>query len=258
MNTRRMLEWGGLAASVVLIIFGAAALYMGFDGRSTVQDSLKQEQIFFGEASDPAVAKYADQWAGQQVTTGEQARAFAQIMREHTIESSGGLTYAQMGRYQSAANPSDQKGTNDEAAAAKDDERPADRQRRPQPLGDGDGADHGAQHELHGGAALDLRDRGRDRTAPDRRRTDDPGTRSARRTVPRGGRRAARGHDEGGHRPLIAPTSRSETRGRPPGRPLSSWGNPWFPHVPLLLRSAAAGVAWPPGRRSRPPAATAA
>ena len=42
------------------IIFGAAALYMGFDGRSTVQDSLKQEQIFFGEASDPAVAKYAD------------------------------------------------------------------------------------------------------------------------------------------------------------------------------------------------------
>jgi len=120
MNTRRLLEWGGLAASVVLIIFGAAALYMGFDGRSTVQDSLKQEQIYFGEASDPAVAKYADQWAGQQVTTGEQARAFAKIMREHTLESSGGLTYAQMGRFQSAANPSDQKGTNDEAAAAKD------------------------------------------------------------------------------------------------------------------------------------------
>ena len=29
-------------------------------------------------------------------------------------------TYAQMGRFQSAANPSDQKGTNDETAAAKD------------------------------------------------------------------------------------------------------------------------------------------
>src|SRR6188508_1195965 len=64
MNTRRLLEWGGLAASVVLIVFGAAALYMGFDGRSTVQDSLKQEQIYFGDASDPAVAKYASQWAG--------------------------------------------------------------------------------------------------------------------------------------------------------------------------------------------------
>ena len=120
MNTRRILEWGGLAASVVLIVFGAAALYMGFDGRSTVQDSLKQEQIFFGDATDPAVAKYADQWAGQQVTTGDQARSFAKVMRMHTLEATGGLAYAQMGRFQSAANPSDQKGTNDETAAAKD------------------------------------------------------------------------------------------------------------------------------------------
>src|SRR6185436_8245286 len=116
MNTRRFLEWGGLAAGVVLIAFGAAAQYMGVDGRSTVRDSLKQEQIYFGEASDPAVAKHADQWAGQQVKSGDQARAFAQVMREHTLEATGGLTYAQKGRFQSAANPSDQKGTNDEAA----------------------------------------------------------------------------------------------------------------------------------------------
>jgi len=119
MNTRRFLEWGGLAAGVVLIAFGAAALYMGVDGRSTVRDSLKQEQIFFGEASDPAVAKHADQWAGQQVKSGDQARAFALVMREHALESSAGMTYAQMGRYQSAASPSDPKGTNDEAQAAK-------------------------------------------------------------------------------------------------------------------------------------------
>ena len=120
MNARRLLEWGGLAAGVILIAFGVAAIYMGVDGRSTVRDSLKQEQIYFGDASDPAVAKYASQWAGQQVTTGDQARAFAKIMRMHTLEASGNLTYAQMGRYQSAAKPSDQKGTNDEAAAAKD------------------------------------------------------------------------------------------------------------------------------------------
>jgi hypothetical protein len=104
-----------------LIAFGAAAIYMGVDGRDTVRDSLKQEQIYFGDSSDPAVAKHADQWAGEQVLTGDQARAFALVMREHTLEASGGLTYAQMGRYQSAAKPDDQKGTNDEAAAAKDD-----------------------------------------------------------------------------------------------------------------------------------------
>ena len=120
MNTRRLLEWGGLAAGVVLIAFGAAAVYMGVDGRNTVRDSLKQEQIYFGEATDPAVAKHADQWAGEQVKTGDQARAFALVMREHALEASGGMTYAEMGRYQAAANPSDPKGTNDEAQAAKD------------------------------------------------------------------------------------------------------------------------------------------
>ena len=120
MNARRILEWGGLAASVVLIAFGIGALYMGIDGRGVVRDSIKQEQITFGEATDPAVAEHAEQWAGQQVATGDQARAFAKVMREHTLESTGGLTYSQMGRYQAAANPSDAKGTNDPAAAAKD------------------------------------------------------------------------------------------------------------------------------------------
>src|SRR4029078_11313787 len=89
-------------------------------GLSTTRDAIKGEGITFGESSDPAVAKYADQWAGQQVTNGDQARSFAKVMRMHTLEATGGLTYAQKGRFQPAANPSDQKGTNDETAAAKD------------------------------------------------------------------------------------------------------------------------------------------
>ena len=120
MSTRRILEWGGLAAGITLIAFGIGALYMGIDGRNTVRDSIAQEQIYFGDATDPAVAEHAEQWAGEQVTTGDQARAFALVMREHTLSSTDGLTYAQMGRFQSAANPQDPKGTSDEAAAAKD------------------------------------------------------------------------------------------------------------------------------------------
>jgi hypothetical protein len=120
MSARRILEWGGLAAGITLIAFGIGALYMGIDGRNTVRDSIKQEQISFGDATDPAVAEHAEQWAGEQVTTGDQARAFALVMREHTLSATGGLTYAQMGRFQSAANPQDPKGTSDEAAAAKD------------------------------------------------------------------------------------------------------------------------------------------
>jgi hypothetical protein len=119
---RKLFEIGGIIAGAVLIIFGAAAIYMGIDGRSTVRDSIKNEQITFGAADDPAVAKYASEWAEEDVRTGTQARAFAQVIHEHATEGSGGLTYSQMGRFISAADPENPAGTSDEAAALKDEE----------------------------------------------------------------------------------------------------------------------------------------
>jgi uncharacterized membrane protein YidH (DUF202 family) len=121
MKGRRIWEIGGFIAGGVLILFGIAAIALGVNGYTTTRDAIKEEGITFGSADDPAVAKYASQWADEQVTTGDQARAFAKVMREHTLESTGGLTYAEMGRFQSAANPGDPKGTSDEAAAVKDD-----------------------------------------------------------------------------------------------------------------------------------------
>jgi len=117
---RKLFELGGIFAGVVLVIFGAAAIYLGVDGRATVRDSIKQEQITFGAADDPAVAKYASEWAGEDVRTGTQARAFAQVIHEHALEGSGGLTYSQMGRFLSADDPKNPAGTSDEAAALKD------------------------------------------------------------------------------------------------------------------------------------------
>lgn len=122
MNLRKPFQIGGIIAGVVLIAFGVAAIYMGVDGRATVRESIKQEQISFGAADDPAVAKYAAQWAGQPLQTGAQARAFAQVMHEHALESSGGLTYAQMGRFVSTADPENPAGTSDETAALKDEQ----------------------------------------------------------------------------------------------------------------------------------------
>ena len=120
MKRRRIWEIGGFLAGGMLILFGVVAIFMGANGLNTTRDSIKAEGITFGSADDPAVAKYASQYAGQQVTNGDQARAFAKVMRMHTLEATGGLTYSQMGRYQSAAKPDDQAGTNDETAAAKD------------------------------------------------------------------------------------------------------------------------------------------
>jgi hypothetical protein len=121
MNVRRILEIGGLISGVMLVAFGVVALVLSIDSRNTVRDSLRQEQITFGSADDPAVAEHAEQWAGQQVLTGDQARAFALVIREHALEGSNGLTYSQMGRFLAADDPENLMGTNDPEAALTDD-----------------------------------------------------------------------------------------------------------------------------------------
>ena len=120
MKEGKLLRLGGYVSGGVLILFGIVVIALGIYGFTFTRDSIQEEGIVFGPASDPAVAEHAEQWAGEPVETGSQALAFAEIMREHTLASTDGLTYAEMGRYQSAADPSDPKGTNDEAAAAKD------------------------------------------------------------------------------------------------------------------------------------------
>jgi len=117
---KKLSEWGGILAGLVLVAFGIGAIYMGVDGRQTVRENLKAEMITFGSTEDPAVAKYAAQYAEEQVETGAQARAFAQVIREHALEGAGGLTYSQMGRYLAADDPKSAAGTSDEAAALKD------------------------------------------------------------------------------------------------------------------------------------------
>ena len=119
---RKIFELGGIIAGLVLVAFGVAAIYMGADGRTTVRDSIEQEQITFGSADEPAVARYASEWAEDDVRTGDQARAFAQVIHEHATEGSGGLTYSQMGRFVAADDPENPAGTSDEEAALKDEE----------------------------------------------------------------------------------------------------------------------------------------
>ena len=135
-TTRKVLQWGGVAAGVVLIAFGIGALVMSFDARSTTQDELQQEQIVGSPDMNPSDTEAAVKEAGiadvavipscdvadQPIENGSDARCFAQYMRIHALESSGGLTYAQMGRYVAADDPENPAGTSDEAAALKDEQ----------------------------------------------------------------------------------------------------------------------------------------
>ncbi len=120
MSEGRGLRIGGYISGGLLIFFGIAVVVLGIWGFAFTRDHIEREGITFGPIEDPAVAEHAPDWAGEPVDTGMKALAQAEIMREHTLSDTGGLTYAEMGRYQSAEDPSDPAGTNDEAAAAKD------------------------------------------------------------------------------------------------------------------------------------------
>jgi hypothetical protein len=125
----KLFNYGGVAAAVVLIAFGATSIVMGVNGRDTVRSNLGNELIVGSPDMTPkaiaAEAKAAGlkdvtlptkSVAGATINTGSEARAFAQYMRIHALEASGGQTYAQMPRFATA----DGKGTNDDKAALKD------------------------------------------------------------------------------------------------------------------------------------------
>jgi hypothetical protein len=110
---RRIFEYGGIAASIILVAFGIAAIVLGVNGRSTVHSNLKQEAIVGTPDMTPsAIAAEAKQAglpasiklptvsvAGKTIDTGSRARAFATYMRIHALEATHGYAYAQMGRF---------------------------------------------------------------------------------------------------------------------------------------------------------------
>jgi hypothetical protein len=127
-NWRRWLEWGGYASGAVLIAFGIAVIVLAAGGRSTVHSSLNDERIVGTPDMTPAAIKEeaaqaglkdielpSCSVAGESINSGDRARCFAQYMRIHALEATGGLVYAEMPRYAT----DDGKGTNDAAKASK-------------------------------------------------------------------------------------------------------------------------------------------
>jgi hypothetical protein len=133
---RKVFELGGLLAAIVLIGFGVGALVMSVQGHDTVSHSLKLEQITGTPDMTPtaikaeagkALAGVQVDWpkcsvAGKAIDSGDRARCFASYMRIHTLEATGGQTYAQMPRYATA----DGKGTNDATKALTKNGQPLD------------------------------------------------------------------------------------------------------------------------------------
>jgi hypothetical protein len=125
----KLYRWGGIVASTILIVFGISSIVIGAAGRNTVQNNLSAEKISGTPDMTPAAIKAAGKEAGlknvdyptcsvagKAVDNGKDARCFAEYMRIHALEATGGQVYAEMGRYLDANG----KPTSDEKAAAID------------------------------------------------------------------------------------------------------------------------------------------
>ena len=143
----KLFQYGGIVASIVLIAFGAGSIVTGYNGRDRVHSDLAREQIV--GTPDSSIPN-------QLVNNGTKAEAFAKVMRKHTLEATGGQTYAQMRPLPGQERQADQR---PEARRGQRQDRPARRQPAAQPVGDRDGADDRPALVLLRRERGDLRDR---------------------------------------------------------------------------------------------------
>lgn len=106
-----LMATGGLVLAAVLLVAGIMLTWANNFIEEQVTTQLSAQRIFFppkGEAiEDPAIKPYLTKYAGQQLTTGAQAEAYANhFIKVHLDAASGGRTYSELSTA-SRANPDD-------------------------------------------------------------------------------------------------------------------------------------------------------
>ena len=109
---RRLFVIGGIVSGILLVLFGIGSLWISASGYSDVRSGLERENIVGSPDMEPEATRAAVEEsgvqiddlpdcdvAGEAVTTGSEARCFADYMRVHALEATGGQTYAEMGRF---------------------------------------------------------------------------------------------------------------------------------------------------------------
>jgi hypothetical protein len=103
-----ILTAGGASLMVVLIVAGVLLMWGASFANSNVHNQLQQQQITFPPASafahakvgteiEPVMRQYLLKYAGEPLTTGAQAEAYADhFIAYHLQEIGGGLTYSQL------------------------------------------------------------------------------------------------------------------------------------------------------------------
>jgi hypothetical protein len=102
---------GGLILAAVLVVGGLLLVWAHNYTHDEVSSQLAAQKIYFPPANSPAIAapEFAPmkQYAGQQLTTGPQAKTYADhFIANHLNEVAGGQTYAEVSS-KALANPND-------------------------------------------------------------------------------------------------------------------------------------------------------
>jgi hypothetical protein len=107
MNKLQKMFWGGgVVAGALLIIAGGIWVWQGASARSEVHDTIVREKIVgtpdmrpedtpAGIVENPPTCDVA----GKEISSGADARCFAEYMRVHALEGTDGKTFSEMGRY---------------------------------------------------------------------------------------------------------------------------------------------------------------
>ncbi len=92
--TRLIRHWIWVAPLAIGVVFVGAGIFMAVEGRAAyndVRDSVVQENI--------TVAGDAEAFAGEPVDSAASAEAQSDVILKHTLSSTGGYLYAEMGRF---------------------------------------------------------------------------------------------------------------------------------------------------------------
>ena len=109
-----LMSAGGLVLTIVLVVAGSLLLVGWKFADNQVHDRLAAQNIFFppkgSEAlADPQIGPFLNQYAGQQLVTGDQALAWSDhFMLVHLNAVAGGKTYSEVSAL-SRENPDDQE-----------------------------------------------------------------------------------------------------------------------------------------------------
>ena len=93
----QLISTAGVVLAITLVVLGGLAVYGGNFAQSNVRDRLEPQNITFPplEAMTPEEQADIGEFAGQQVTNGEQAEAFSRYIGGHLTEVNEGATYSE-------------------------------------------------------------------------------------------------------------------------------------------------------------------